>query len=444
MMDVCRRGLAGRARCRCGGTASAVKFARLVMGGHDFTVEQLAVVAEAHLRLDTRAAMIDAADPAMIIEWQLWGGDAAASWVASAATAPRAGPEASGAILAAPGDARALQRLSATLARIDARLAADLQAMLEALIVNALTATGRVMANLVAGPRPSKQIAAAVGPVDRDHIAAALASCTDSTQVGLHIPAGVWAVLGDQEDAQLQRTLETLGPQAEARIEQAQDESNRAIAVALGLAVSAVATAAVLARQGEDRRTAVAVLVASALELARSRLRDPSPELISVATNAGRAVTLTVPRVPPQIVRSAIAVAGGAPPVPIIPRGAATAVGAVDDIADAAGRLIPTGTATSRQTVTMLDRLLARPEVSDGLGIPLGVKPTIVQTWVSTNQQFQPHTDLDGQTWTTPAERDEICAADPAEFPYVDVYSPNPAPDHAGCGCYVDSAIDLQ
>lgn len=66
--------------------------------------------------------------------------------------------------------------------------------------------------------------------------------------------------------------------------------------------------------------------------------------------------------------------------------------------------------------------------------------PVIVRsTWVHGDpaRTFEPHQALDGVTWVD-TQPDEL-AADPAAFPYVDVYQPG---DHDGCTCTIEESYE--
>lgn len=423
VVDNCRAGLAARIRCRCGGTEAAVRFATMMVESGDLADDKLPIVAEAHRRLDQRLIQAGVESEAHHVEWLLWGGREAAEW---AQLAERVDAE----LLRSP-----LDELSNRFQSIDERAFAKLETLIETLMAQALKSTGAILANAACGPKASKryrdQMVAELGPVGYERLKTEICAAP-KIQVPSMLPSSIRAQFDEREQAQVQKVLEDLGPAVRDIVEEAYAETDRALQEVLELTDDDIPQNLRPIRQEDEDRT-VLFLAAALFALAGQRLNNPEPE---AAGPAG--VTFGPNIVPPNIVRSALGIAGGLP---------ASVDGVTRDFDDALtdllGRPAPTGIASGTRTTDVIDRAIRKPSVRVRVNIPDNASVVVTQTWRSTKREFKPHTRLNGKTWTTEAERVEVCRAPSSEWPYVDVYRANPNADHKGCGCFVQSKLRL-
>ncbi len=292
-------------------------------------------------------------------------------------------------IAAAPISGRAAA-LSRRLLRIDQTLRAELRQAAEDTVRRALEKTG---ARLVTKVRRDSVAAAAIRDVPRWQVPARLAT----------LGPAVTAALGLDDQQTLEAELAVLALLWRRRVQQGQEQSVDTAAELLGADV-----AVLLDRAGPTLRAdAEAGWRWLADSLAR-RMQDTLTQDLSKDIEASRLV-------PAGIVRGALAIAGG--------YNHGTSAGLTDD-----GRPVdpsdPPGQIGTGRTITGL--------------LDAGGAQLVTFEWVHgmAADPFQPHVDLDGETftdWTGP----ELANADP--FPDFGGYFPG---DHAGCSCDVLTVWD--
>lgn len=430
VVDACRKGLAKRIRCECGGSAAAVAFAEKMLKGQPLTTQQiLEVVAVAHRRLDDRLIAAGVPSEAHDVEWMLWGGQAGADWAESVQAVDVIEAELVS-VTAEP--ATPIERLADTLARIDDTTRTRLAAAAEAAMMTAVSSTGRLAASILFAPRSSRkyqaQMVDALGPMAFEALKISMQSAPPELK-GTLVPQCMRAVLDEREQDQIQRSLENSGASLLAELLRAQRDARQAIAEELEVPESTDTQV-----EDESANEALGFLLAGLAAVALVRLRSADPPTAEGPDGS----LISLPPVSGNLVQTVLAIAGG------VPGNSAGVVANFDDaLLDARGRILPTGIATSVNTFRRLDSLLADSVVRLRLNIPPGAFATAVYTWRSTKREFGPHTRLAGSTWTTEDERLQVCRAPSSQWPYVNTYQANPRPDHQGCGCYIESKLVL-
>lgn len=222
---------------------------------------------------------------------------------------------------------------------------------------------------------------------------------------GIYPPA-VLAAVGVTEQELLDKRFDTLGLYATGLIAAAERKKALAAARLLGLDPSQVEE-----QYGEtiDSRAdaAAGVLVTALGLLARQAL---SGHGITAESSSGE---YSGP-VPFSVVRQAFDVAA---------RGASPAF--IDETGPGPSAADELSQALTDAGQSIVEELLA--QYADEIG------PTQTRTtWVvgDPERPFEPHQALDGVSWV--GDYPEELAADPSEWPYVDVYEPD---DHPGCEC---------
>lgn len=428
--DVCRAGLAARIRCSCGGTAAAVQFAKLATGGHDFTAEQVGMVRSAHKRLDERLIRAGAQTEGDRVEYLLWGGDAARLWADPPSDFSSKGFTADvTTVRAGAGDPAA--DLSAALNAIDNELLQTVTALFDLALAQSLRATGSVVANLVAGPKASKTLRAemveTLGAVGWDRLRTELTAEPDPARKPSMVPASIRAQLTERERAVIGRTLEPL----KERLAEALEAAATAAAALVASFTGAPVSADVADRTADDRASSVEFALGALTALVTRRLDNPDigPDESGITERP----------VPDALIRETIGIAGG---LPHNDRG--VTLDADDTLLDMAGRPRPTGVAVSAHTVDQLDIAFTDPVARSAAGVAALATLVVVHTWRSSKREFQPHTALEGRSWTSEEERRLVCGAPLGKWPFVSVYRPNPNPDHKGCGCYTEQTLRFE
>lgn len=151
------------------------------------------------------------------------------------------------------------------------------------------------------------------------------------------------------------------------------------------------------ARQSENRRDGLAFVVAALTAITSQRLVDPSPQAPPLGEHS------TDLLVPPGVMRSALAIAGGHDQA------------AAGEFGELGG---PTGGVFTGETALDVFR-------------DLGIGPSGYEWMVGDpSRPFPPHEELEGVEFAS--FDDEALLADTGEFPYVDHYFPG---DHEFCQC---------